>query len=392
MKHAYRLLWPAIVIAVGLAGCARVVKYESPRLMQALVPVAAETVEFFDDLDEESLLMALDSSLAYYGSIPPNQMFYAGGRAISAKQMSGSLKNFRRVIESGSDWEEKKQAIFRDFCIYRAAGNSASGDVIFTGYYSTELEGSIQRTWRCRYPIYKSPPDLMEKIKLNAGVPSAAHNREELPYYSRREIDIDGVLRNKNLELVWVSDPVELFFLHIQGSGKIRLEGGKWLTVGVDKTNGRPYRSMPAEVLQQVRRDKGSASYANVKRWLKDRGDDELNEILSYYERYIFFRFLEKDPTGSIGQPVTTGRSIATDPDFFPPGALAFIRLTKPVFDDAGRIVRREAFSRFVLNQDKGSAIKGPGRVDLFCGFGSEAEAVAGSLKEKGELYFLLPK
>lgn len=101
---------------------------------------------------------------------------------------------------------------------------------------------------------------------------------------------------------------------------------------------------------------------------------------------------MDREPVGSLGQPVTPDRSIATDPDYFPQGALAFIRLRKPILDDDNNVVRRGDFSRFVLNQDKGSAIKGPGRVDLFCGFGPKAQATAGSLKEKGELYFLISK
>jgi membrane-bound lytic murein transglycosylase A len=134
------------------------------------------------------------------------------------------------------------------------------------------------------------------------------------------------------------------------------------------------------------------ASYRSVKAILKEKQEQELYEILSYNESYIFFRFVDKDPMGSLGVPVTEGRSIATDPDYFPEGALAFIRLRKPVFDAEGNVKERVNFSRFVLSQDKGSAIKGPGRVDLFCGFGANAEATAGTLKEKGELYLLLKK
>ena len=125
---------------------------------------------------------------------------------------------------------------------------------------------------------------------------------------------------------------------------------------------------------------------------LKGKGAKEIYDILSHNERYTFFRFVDKEPLGSLGQPVTPGRSIATDPDYFPEGALAFIRLRKPVFDAAGNVKERVNFSRFVVSQDKGSAIKGPGRVDLFCGFGVNAEATAGTLKEKGELYLLLKK
>ena len=389
MKRLANLILLIAAAGTFLAGCTRVVKFETPQIKQALIPVSAAEIEFCDDLDLQSLLLAIDRSLDYYGSVGRNQVFHAGEKTFSAGQMIDSLKTFRQVMESRVSWEEKKRIIFADFDVYRAAGAAASGEVLFTGYYTPVLEGSLERTYRFRYPLYRVPPDLQEKTKSAAGAPE---DRQVAYYYSRREIDMGGVLQNISLELIWVADPVELFFLHIQGSGRIRLEGGQGVTVGVHKTNGRPYRSMPEGILQQVRRDKGSASYANVKAWLKDKGDDELNEILSYYERYVFFRFLDKDPLGAIGQPVTPARSIATDPDCFPPGAPAFIRLTKPVFDDTGRLLRREAFSRFVLNQDRGAAIKGPGRVDLFCGFGPEAEAVAGSLKERGELYFLLPK
>ena len=216
-------------------------------------------------------------------------------------------------------------------------------------------------------------------------------NGEATFYYSRREIDVEGVLQSKNLEIAWVADPVDLFLLHIQGSGKIKLEDGKLLTVGVARTNGRPFRSVTRYMLDSGKIGSNNVSYTHVKRYLKTKPDSELYDILSYNERYIFFRFVD-EPTGSLGQPVTSSRSIATDPDFFPPGALAFIRLTKPVFDPDGNIKERVPFSRFVLNQDKGSAIKGAGRVDLFCGFGTHAETTAGSLKEKGELYFLIKK
>ena len=215
---------------------------------------------------------------------------------------------------------------------------------------------------------------------------------EFIPYFSRKEIDVCGVLRGKNLELVWAADPVDLFFLHIQGSGKIKLEDGELLTVSYAQNNGRPFRSVTQNMLDRNKINKGDASYRNFKAWLKGKSDQELYEILSYNERYVFFRFVDKEPLGSLGVPVIKGRSIATDPDYFPEGAVAFIRLRKPVLDAEGNVMKRVGFSRFVLNQDKGDAIKGPGRVDLFCGFGANTEATAGTLKEKGELYLLIKK
>jgi len=132
-------------------------------------------------------------------------------------------------------------------------------------------------------------------------------------------------------------------------------------------------------------------SLKGIKRYLR-RHPDEMFDILSRNESYVFFRIVEEGPIGSLNVTVTPGRSIATDANLFPKGALAFIRVKKPVIDEKGTIVSWEPFSRFVLNQDTGGAIKGPGRVDLFCGRGRDAEIMAGHMKEEGELYFLVKK
>jgi membrane-bound lytic murein transglycosylase A len=370
-----------IAIIMAVTGCARKIPVIAPPQPEAVFRVDISDIDFTDDLDMNSLDLAIERSLHYYNGAGRNDVYRLAGRLFKAGQMQETLQSFRQIIKDSKSPDDMKDRISRDFDAYRAAGQDGKGGVLFTGYYEPLLTGSLTPTEQYKYPLYRTPPDL-----------SAIRNTKSVPYYSRREIDAGGILRGQNLEIAWVADPVDLFFLHIQGSGKIKLENGKLLTVGVDNTNGRPYRPTPGSVLDQVRLDKGNASYKNVKAWLKDKSIDELYEILSYYERYIFFRFVDKDPIGSLGEPVTPSRSIATDPDLFPPGALAFIRLSKPVSGIEGNAGKRVAFSRFVLNQDKGSAIKGPGRVDLFCGFGETAEAIAGSLKEKGELYFLIKK
>ncbi|PKN71747.1 MAG: hypothetical protein CVU54_01620 [Deltaproteobacteria bacterium HGW-Deltaproteobacteria-12] len=374
-------LFLLIVIVVAAAGCAGKVPVIAPPQSEAVFRVNIADIDLTDDLETDSLDLAIERSLHYYNGAGRNDVYRLAGRLITAGQMKESLQSFRQIIKDSSSPDDMKNRISRDFDAYRAAGQDGNGGVLFTGYYEPLLTGSLTPTQQYKYPLYRTPPDLAQ-IK----------NTKSVPYYSRREIDAGGILRGQNLEIAWVADPVDLFFLHIQGSGKIKLENGKLLTVGVDNTNGRPYRPTPGSVLDQVRLDKGNASYKNVKAWLKNKSIDELYEILNYYERYIFFRFVDKEPIGSLGEPVTPSRSIATDPDFFPAGALAFIRLSKPVSGIEGNAGKRAAFSRFVLNQDKGSAIKGPGRVDLFCGFGETAETIAGSLKEKGELYFLIKK
>ena len=395
MKHLRSVFLLLLMVFVVVTGCVRRGFYEPQTTTpsHALAQVDAGSLDLDDDLDAASLLIAVDRSLKYYDGAGRDQVFRVADRLVGAKQMQETLVAFRKIIQSTEKIEQKKKRIAEAFLLLRAMGETGDGAVLFTGYYEPLLEGSLTRTDKYKYPLYRPPPDIVtEKVSPHETKIGRKENGRTVPYHSRRDIDVDGVLRGRGLELIWVSDPVELSSLHIQGSGKIRLEDGKILTVSYAQNNGRPFRSVTQNMLEQNQIEKTDSSYRNFKAWLKGKSDQEIYEILSHNERYIFFRFVDKEPVGSLGEPVTADRSIATDPEYFPQGALAFIRLRKPVLDAANNVTRRTVFSRFVLNQDKGSAIKGPGRVDLFCGFGPQAQAVAGSLKEKGELYFLLLK
>lgn len=369
-----------ILLIVATAGCARRIAKILTPTVEPLSRVEATDIDFADDLDIESLNLAVDRSISYYEGTGRNNVYRVADRLINAAQMKESLLNFRNIIKENSSITDKKRRISREFDVYRAAGQDGCGGVLFTGYYVPRLAGSRTRTEKYKYPLYKPPPELISRKNSISS------------YYSRKEIDAGGILQGKNLEIAWVADPVELFFLHIQGSGEIKLKDNTILTVSASRTNGRPYRSVPRYLLDKGIVNGSGGSNSSIKRFLKNKDVNDIYEILSYNERYIFFKPVER-PTGALGKPVTAGRTIATDPEIFPPGALAFIRLNKPVFDNQGNLLsQRVPFSRFVLNQDKGAAIKGPGRVDLFCGFGDEAEVLASSLKEKGELYFLVGK
>jgi len=398
MKYLQNVFLLMLLVVMALTGCARKGTYipGAPPPDRSLSQLKGKSLDFDDDLDTASLILAIDRSLNYYDEAGSDQMLQVAGRLVSTEQMKEALIAFRGIIQSDVSIEKKKKLIADRFLLLRASGEQGDGTVLFTGYYEPLLEGSMTRTKKYKYPLYQPPPDLVvEKTSKNEtkiGRKKSGPNGQVVPYYTRREIDVEGVLRGKGLELLWVSDPVELNSLHTQGSGKVKMEDGKILTVSYAQNNGRPFRSVTQNMLDRNKIAKGNASYRNFKAWLKGKSDQELYEILSHNERYIFFRFVDREPVGAIGKPVTPGRSIATDPHYFPQGALAFIRLRKPVLDSDHNVTRRVAFSRFVLVQDQGSAIKGPGRVDLFCGFGQEAQATAGSLKEKGELYFLINK
>ncbi|HDQ03320.1 MAG TPA: hypothetical protein ENN23_01905 [Deltaproteobacteria bacterium] len=406
MKLIFNFLRLAL-LAVVFAGCARAV----PQIPSPPPPVHPEPaviglkliklddvsrIEFADDLDFALLDTAIERSLNYYENAGSAKAYLINGRLVDAAKLKETLIAFNEVIRQPSALGDLKRRIAADFDVYGASLPGYSqhqGNALITGYYEPLLEGSFTSTHRYRYPLYSVPPDLeVRPSSQGASEIGRVENGEFVPYYRRADIDIHGVLRGQGLELIWVDDPMELFSLHIQGSGKIRLEDGTLLTVTYAHNNGWPFRSVTSHMLDSGRISGSEASYANFKRVMRQKSDRELFEILSHNDRYIFFRFTDGEPIGSLGEPVTPGRSIATDPDYFPEGALAFIRTRKPVFGEEGKIMRRTPFSRFVLSQDKGAAIKGPGRVDLFCGFGEEARATAGTLKERGYLYLLIKK
>ena len=385
MKNWFKIL-PLIIIIIFFSGCMRAFKKSSLKFSESFVPVTAADIDFTDDLDPASLEAAIDHSINYYENAGRTKVYRIANRSVDARQLKETLTAFRALLRKADSGADLRKRIAAEFNVYRVNGSDQAGSVLFTGYYEPLLEGSLNRTEKYKYPLYRVPSDLLVKENQIGRMKDGKF----VPYYSRHEIDVEEVLKGKNLELIWVSDPVELFSLHIQGSGKIKLENGNLLTVGYAQTNGRPFRSITKFMLEGGKINSSEASYRHE--FLRGKSDRDIYEILSHNERYTFFRFLDKDPVGSLGEPVTPGRSIATDPDFFPEGTLAFIRLQKPVYGAKGNDKERIKFSRFVLSQDKGSAIKGPGRVDLFCGFGEQAEYTAGTLKEKGELYLLLKK
>ena len=211
-----------------------------------------------------------------------------------------------------------------------------------------------------------------------------------MPYYSRKEIEA-GALSEKGLELAWLKSPVDVAFLHIQGSGRLRLKDGGHLTVGYSTSNGHTYRSIGRFMLDRGLLTKEEMSMQAIQRYLSDH-PEAVTGILNHNPSYIFFRPLKTGPVGNIGVPLTPGRSLALDSKRFPKGALGFISCRKPTLGPEGEITEWRKFSRFVVNQDTGGAIKGPGRADIFWGSGPYAEAAAGHLKHEGALYLLIQK
>lgn len=279
-----------------------------------------------------------------------------------------------------------------EFIPYQVINTDNTAEGLVTGYYEPLLRGSRKSSNRYRYPVYAAPDGLLT-IELGSAYPELKdlrlrgrlNGRKVVPYYTRAEIMSNPKLLN-GYELLWVDDEVELFFLHIQGSGQIVLDSGETMKIGFSDQNGYPYNSIGKILVQRGELPLEKASMQGIKQWGK-QNPDKLPELLQQNARYVFFRELPADlsgPIGALGVPLTAGRSIAIDPQSIPQGAPVFLATTWPNTS--------KPLNRLMVAQDVGSAIKGGIRADLFWGFGHEAGTQAGKMKQSGRMWVLLPK
>ena len=348
-----------------------------------------------DDLDLASLEQAGRASLTYLRRLPPEREFAFGPRRVSAARMIQAVQRFQAVMRAFQDPAARTQALKRYFVLLRSVGSDGRGRVLFTGYYEPVLPARRQPQPPFVYPLYPMPPDMVfiDLRRFDPRLPARrlvgrVQGRKVLPYHDREAIDFQGVLEGKVKPLAYLADPVEAFFLHIQGSGQVVFPDGSRLRLGYAASNGRPYRSIGRYLIDQGLMDLEGMSMQAIKRFL-DQHPELRRRVLAHNPSYVFFRPLpaQGGPLGAYSQPLTAGRSIATDRRIFPGMALAWIHGTRPAL--AGGEV---PLARFVFNQDTGGAIRGPGRVDLFFGSGDEAGELAGRMKHVGQLYFLAPR
>jgi len=285
-----------------------------------------------------------------------------------------------------------KTFFYQNFLLYQAFQKNGSENGLVTGYYQPLLEGSRKKTRRYQIPLYGPPSDLIT-VDLSDVYPDLKYKRlrgrvegnKLIPYHTREEIT-ENKLPLKGNELFWVKDAVEAFFLEIQGSGVIAFKDGTRTQVGYADQNGHPYRSMGRELIHKGELSRHKVSMQSIKAWAK-KNKEKLQRFMNANPSVVFFRELPPGlpgPIGALGVPISAERSVAVDRKFIPLGAPIILSTTQPNSN--------KALKKVMVAQDTGGAIGGGVRVDFYWGQGNAAGKKAGSMKQQGKVWVILPK
>jgi membrane-bound lytic murein transglycosylase A len=387
-----------VSMAVLLAACGtgpRAQTVPAPMRVLEEVPLGAWPI-LVDDMDSDSIAGACDYSVTYFEGLPADHRIRFGGEEVrSAAQLADGVRRLCEVIEGEPDPQRRTDTLKREFILLRSVGRDGRGEVLYTGYYEPLVPARRQSEPGFEHPIFGVPDDLLTVDLEPFGLEPTRRplvgrieGRSVVPYAEREEIDFGSGLRVTAPVLGFLADPVDVFFLHVQGSGTLVFKDGDRIRAGYAVSNGWPYRSIGKLLIDEGLVSRENMSMQAIRDYLR-ANPEELQRVLSYNPSYVFFRPLATDggPLGCYQLPVTAGRSIATDRQLFPAPVVAYIEGTLPGTDG-----EELGFARFALNQDTGGSIRGPGRVDLFMGAGDEAAEVAGRMQNLGRLYFFIPR
>jgi membrane-bound lytic murein transglycosylase A len=365
-----------------------------PQVTAQLVPARFSRLPGWKSSDNLAALAAFERSCAFIARKP-------GAERMGEHGYAGTAAEWQAVCAS-SPAEEVTQGAARSFFeshfvpfeVKRRDGNGA----LFTGYYEPELSVSRARHDKFVTPIYGLPQNLVtadlgafRESLQGEQLTGCVDGHKLLPCPSRAQIDAHGI--DQAPVLFYADDPVALFFLHIQGSGRVRPEDGHMVRVAYAGQNGRPYKAIGRTLIERGLLTRGEMSMQAIRSWMHTHAD-AAREIMETDPSYVFFQ--EKpigDPSlgsnGSEGVPLTPTSSIAIDARVHPLGIPFFIAATRP---DADAAKADHDFDHLVIAQDTGGAIRGPARADVFWGFGKDAESIAGRMKSTGRMFVLLPK
>lgn len=326
--------------------------------------------------DKQSLLRAIDHSLSYLKTASAARAYQNYSvPGVTRERVTRSLQRFKTLLQQSPSPEALQTAVAREFQFYQAIGNDGQGTVHFTGYFEPVYTASRQRTAEYRYPIYGLPNNF---------------SRWSKPHPTRADLEgMDGLGKSSQLqgrEIAWFRNRLDAYLIQVQGSAKINWVGGGQSSVAFAGATDYPYVSLGKETIQEGIFQPGEVTLPKLIDYF-EQNPSELSRFIPRNNRLIFFKETSASTPakGSIGVPVTAERSIATDKSLMPPGAIAV--LAAPIPDCRGQKVN---VSRFVVDQDTGSAIKGPGRVDIFMGTGQTPGDRAGLMSDDGQIYYLL--
>ncbi|MEJ0019783.1 MAG: MltA domain-containing protein [Acetobacteraceae bacterium] len=268
-----------------------------------------------------------------------------------------------------------------------AVGNNARRDGLMTGYFEPEFAGSRVADGQMRAPLLARPNDLVEADLAGRTIVGRLQDGAVVPYWDRAQIEA-GALGNQAKPIAFLASPIDVFFLQIQGSGRVLLGDGEVLRVGFDGRNGRPYVPIGRVLVERGRLLRSEVTMQSIRAWLEQH-PQEADEVMAQNPSYVFFRVIDglaagDGPIGALGVKLTPGRSIAVDRAHIPLGLPVWVETTDPL--DAS------ALRRLMLAQDTGGAIKGPVRGDIFFGWGADAALRAGAMQQPGRLTLLLPR
>ncbi|WP_207485359.1 murein transglycosylase A [Arenibaculum pallidiluteum] len=395
--RAFRAALPALSLALLAAACAprEAEKPPAPEPRLALAPAAFSDLPGWDADALDEALPALARSCAKLMALPPDRGLGVAGKAGDWAGPCGALPS----VPPGDRAAARGfiEAWFRPW----SAGDGSAGDGsasdgngregLFTGYYEPELRGSTRPDARYRTALLRRPPDLV-MVDLGEFRPALRGERiagrvvgGRLRPFEDRGAIASGALDGKGLELVWVDDAVDAFFLHIQGSGRVVLEDGSVLRVGYDGQNGHPYVAVGRELVARGVLTREQVSLQSIRAWMR-ANPGQAQSLMDLNPSYVFFRKLAGEgPEGAQGVELTPRRSIAVDPRFIPYGVPVWLEAEDPLGAPA-------PLRRLMVAQDTGGAIRGPVRGDVFWGHGADAEERAGRMRSRGVWWLLLPR
>ena len=358
----------------------------------------AIALPWVDDMSRDSLKEAIQKQLLVMEGADLTQRVRFGARRVTRQHLVDTLHAFTELLDENISEEEFNRRLNEQFEVITAGYPRAGRPVLFTGYYTPIIPARREKTRDFVFPLYQKPdwyPDThptmssRKTYQFDEGYHLTQVNDPAL--LTREDIDGSQALSNQGLELAWLRDDLERYFLHIQGSGYLAFPDGTLQAVQYMGSNHLPYHSVGKQMIQEGVIEPAQGSMQGMKQYFREHPED-IDTYLFRNNRYIFFQNSDSSPRGSGGAELVAGRSIATDKSLYPAGGLAYITVEQPILNDELEITGWQKVSRFVVDQDTGSAIKGPGRVDLYFGVGEPAGAAAGHYKQTGNMVYLLKK